>query len=115
MIGSHGTKATLDIYEATLPNHHHPHSHTANEHSHSFTQTIMGYDPDHDSDHMCHFGTNQLCGNKQFHDTTSKAAVTVNSQSTLSVGKIEKHTHNTATIGDLYPRHMRVEYIFKCF
>ena len=41
-------------------------------------------------------------------------SVVIDVQEILGIGKIEKNHHET-TIGDLYPRNMRVEFIFKCF
>ena len=41
-------------------------------------------------------------------------SVIIDVQEILGIGKIDKNHHET-TIGDLYPRNMRVEFIFKCF
>ena len=50
-----------------------------------------------------------------FQVTVNNAKVTVNTASTgVDASTIVSHG-NKATLGDLYPKHMRVEYIFKCF
>ena len=42
-------------------------------------------------------------------------SITVSSPSNQYVKYVKKHFHEKATLGDLYPRHMRVDFIFKCF
>ena len=46
--------------------------------------------------------------------TFPSPSITVSSPSNQYVN-VKKHSHEKATLGDLYPRHMRVDYIFKCF
>ena len=122
LIGSFGNFRQLEVYEATLPDHHHPHSHTTKDHEHtSSSHTHQFTSQRRDGGRSCGSGGSKCAkAEKDEHITTSAsstidtAQVIVDSQNTLGVGKFEEHNHQ-ASIGDLYPRNMRVEFIFKCF
>ena len=111
LIGSEESKPVLGRYEATFPDHHHPHTHTTQPHSHSFQQ--------HERKQ-----SNQYLNNEEkwlirrwFEEQTSKETVIVDAATNLGVdlASLGTYDHPKASFGDLYPRHMRVEYIFKCF
>ena len=122
LIGSFGNFKQLEVYEATLPDHHHPHSHTTEDHKHTSSSHTHNFKRQvfHGA-HSCGMGgsrcskdASETSSTESTSSTISTAQVVVNSQDTLGVGKIKKHDHQ-ASIGDLYSRNMRVEFIFKCF
>ena len=122
LIGSYADFKQLEVYEATLPDHHHPHTHTTENHKHTSSSHTHNFESHGvNGAHSC--GAGKSWCRKEDSETRSTtsasptidtAEVVVNSQDTLGVGKIQKHYHQ-ASIGDLYPRNMRVEFIFKCF
>ena len=120
LVGSLGNKGQLNTYEASLPNHHHPHSHTTSSHSHTVPPHSHSYWRSNSANNRCSghswsdvcnkrgYGTNTGMSKSQ---KTNSASVTVHKQSTLGAQEID---HGT-TIGELYSKHMRVDFIFKCY
>ena len=46
---------------------------------------------------------------------TEDASVIVNLENAMPMSNIEGYEYTSASEGDLYSRHMRVQYIFRCF
>jgi len=146
LVGS-GDEPSMELKNATMPNHHHSHTHTTSSHSHStpshshttqdhsHTQASHSHsytDIWYDTQHSLKGGDNR---ERWVEKTATKytsytaptiystnvkvnsASVTVNS-ATVSV-KTQESTPissvDNATVGDLYSKHLRIDYIFKCF
>jgi len=130
LIGSYGSYKTLNVYGATFPDHKHPHTHTTKDHTHVATHAHTHGHEDrwHSGSHHCGGNHSSRCPDNAIQTrnpvtnpassdkvTVNNAKVTVNTASTgVDASTIVSHG-NKATLGDLYPKHMRVEYIFKCF
>ena len=106
LIGSFAQYRTMEMYDASLPNHDHPHTHTTQAHNHRYRMRRR-------EGHCGMGGTS--CGQSDYEETASSTTVIVNSQSTTTLGKITKYEgHGQTTVGELYSKHLRVDYIFKC-
>ena len=110
-MGSDSSSPVLKTYEATMPNHHHPHTHTTQKHSHKYDK------PGTKQSNNYMNNENQWLMRNWASVSTSSVDVIVNQQklTNLDYNSIEKYKYEKASVGDLYSRHIRVEYIFKCF
>ena len=97
--------------EATIPNHHHPHAHKTQKHSHKYDK------PGTKQSNNYMNNENQWLMRNWASVSTSSVEVIVETQSKtdLDYDSISKYLYEKPSEGDLYPRHLRVEYIFKCF
>ena len=123
LVGSTSSFAPLSTHKASLPNHHHPHSHTIPDHSHVVPPHSHKYD--HHGDTVnCKTGTSMQnrCNKYGYSTTTEKSSsfstnkyegLKTHSLDTLGV-KADNIQYDTV-LGELYSKHMRVQFIFKCY
>lgn len=118
-------------YSATLPNHHHPHGHettdhfhSVNSHSHSYSQSHYSIDYWHRSyDSSPIFGGSRAIYSLDLKtDKTSNKDTSYEYLTTRSRNVNVKETYKTnvgsidgASEGPLYPKHVRVQFLFKCY
>merc|ERR1711976_1124461 len=109
LVGSYGSYKQLNTYEATFPDHHHPHDHPSTSHTHEVPEHDHGYKIPYNKDTHCGMGGTK-CNQGYYDERVSKHAkfnvksssTTTPKQSTLGVQNIKKYDHQ-ATLGDLYP------------
>ena len=110
LIGSDEASPVLGRYEATFPDHHHPHNHNVHPHSHTYHS--------HGTKQSSEFMNSEskwLIRDQKDIQTTSVTVKIDPSAEGVDLDSLHTYIHPKASFGDLYSRHMRVEYIFKCF
>ena len=100
---------SLNINEATMPNI--VHKHTQKSHQHTVKTSTSG------NHHACKNGDNHCASTDRGGDTYTSSAVAplieLNAENDDDAHPVNYNYEHS--FGDLYSRHMRVDYIFKCF